>query len=149
MHRIDEFGLRLTDTEYEGRLVELYQGLPPEPTAADDAELRRRELDLAIDHRLGVAFPGDRRTALWMVHERIEKRRLWLALRHFLRRALPGVHTRGDQHIAREVFDEYATVLSGRELQAFLGVAERTSAALPIEPTQPGARRGRRKLNRT
>lgn len=149
MHDIDEYGSRLTVTEYERRLVELHRGLSPEPTAAVDAELQRRVLNLSIDHRLGIAFPRERRAALWAVHHRLEKRRLWLALRYYLRKVLPRGDAPGDQHFAREVFDEYATVLSARELEAFLGVADRASAALPIEQTGPGAPRGGRKANGT
>src|SRR5574341_628721 len=86
MEREINYGPRLTDEEYERRLVQLHAGLPSMPTKQQDREVRRRELDLAIDHRLGSDFPGERREALWAIKQQVEKRRLRLALKYLLRR---------------------------------------------------------------
>ena len=80
------YGLRLTDEEYEKRIVELHRGLPPMPTDEQDRQVRRMALDLAIDHRLGCDFPPERRESLWAVQQRVEKKRLWLALKYPFRR---------------------------------------------------------------
>ena len=66
-----EYGGRLSGAEYERRILSLYKGLPPMPNPDQDRKVRRLELDLAIDHRLGQNFPGARRSALWEVQERI------------------------------------------------------------------------------
>jgi hypothetical protein len=109
--------------------------------------LRRRELDLVIDHRLGTRFPRERRDALWSVHQRVEKKRRWMAVGHFVRSVLPRFMAAGDQRLAASIFDAYATVLSAREIEAFLGVTTRDAAALPIEPPQSGAAQSRRHRN--
>jgi hypothetical protein len=73
-------GPRLTDEEYEKRIIELHRDLPPMPTKDQDREVRRLELDLAIDHRLGRDFPRERRDALWAVQQRVEKKRVRLGV---------------------------------------------------------------------
>lgn len=108
-----DHGPRLSDEEYDRRIVELHEGQPPMPTPEQDREIRRRELDLAVDHRLGIRFPQDRRDALWHIQERSEKKRLRLAFHLLLRRAA--------QHRADFLVREFATVLTGPELDAFFG----------------------------
>ena len=73
-----EYGARLSGAEYERRILSLSKGLPPMPTPDQDRKVRRLELDPAIDHRLRRSFPGARRSALWKVQERIEKKLLRL-----------------------------------------------------------------------
>lgn len=127
-----KYGRRLSDAEYEARLVALHGGLPADLSADADADVRRRELELVVDHRLGTEFPHDRREALWAAHERLEKRRLWLVARHALHRLFSRGVELAEERVARDVFDEYAAVLSAPELEAFLGVADRQAAILPI-----------------
>lgn len=136
-----DYGPRLTDDEYEQRIIELHRGLPPLPTKAQDAAIRRRELELAIDHRLGRNFPPERREALWAVQQRIEKRRLRLGFRHLLRRLFGPPLAHDAQRLAGYVVDEYATVLSGPELERFLGVSKGHRPALPIDTEEPAKRR--------
>lgn len=76
MPQAGEFGSRLSDDEYDGAIVDLHRGMAPMPTPDEDRALRRRALDLAIDHRLGREFPQARRDALWVASERVESRRL-------------------------------------------------------------------------
>src|SRR5215470_11283353 len=70
MQRESEYGPRLTDEEYEKRIISLYRDLPPLPSPDQDREVRRQELNLAIDHRLGRDFPEERRSALWTAQQR-------------------------------------------------------------------------------
>ena len=128
-----EYGPRLADDEYERQIIELHRGLPPMPIKAQDEALRRRELELAIDHRLGRDFPRERRDALWSVQQRVEKKRLRLAFKHLLRRLFGRPLAHDAQRLAGYVVDEYAKVLSGPELERFLGVPEGQRPALPID----------------
>lgn len=136
MHEDFNYGPRLTADEYERRIVELHRGLTPMPTEAQDREVRRLALDLKIDHRLRRDFPRERREALWAIQQRIEKKRLWLALRYFLRRLFPRNLARGAQRLAGYMVDEYAKVLSARELECFFGLHEGQRPTLPIDMDQ-------------
>ena len=136
-----DYGPRLTDDEYERRIIELHRGLPPMPTKAEDEAIRRRELELAIDHCLGCNFPPERREALWAVRQRVEKKRLRFAFGHLLRRLFGGPVARDAQRLAGYAVDEYAKVLSGPELERFLGVPEGRRPALPIDTDQLGKKR--------
>lgn len=112
-------GPRLSDEEYDRRVVELYRGLSPDPTRKQDTYIRRQELELAIDHRLGKDFPRHRRDALWAIQQRVERRRGWLIARHFLRWLLPGGVRRGANRLAGYLAKEYARELNRAELQSF------------------------------
>ena len=63
-------GPRLTDEEYEKKMIELHRDLPPMPSEEQDRQVRRMALDLAIDHRLGRDFPPERRELLWAIQQR-------------------------------------------------------------------------------
>ena len=117
----DPHGKRLPAEEYERRLVELYADLPPVPTPEQGRGIRRRELNLAIDRRLGTDFPADRRAALWEVQEKVERRRGWLLLRHLIRRLVPGSLERGSARLADFLISEYSKVLDPEELESFFG----------------------------
>jgi len=136
MHEDLNYGPRLTDDEYERRIVELHRCLPPMPTADQDREVRRQELDLAIDHRLGRDFPRDRRDALWVAKERVEKRRLRLGLKFLFKRLFAKSIGREAQGLAGYMVDEYAKVLSKAELERFFGLKEGQRPALPIDRDQ-------------
>jgi hypothetical protein len=131
-----KYGRRLSDDEYEGKVIELHRGLPPMPTKEKDEEVRRAELNLAIDHRLGCDFPPERREALWTIQQRVEKRRLRLAFKYFLRRFLPKKIARDAQGLAGYMVDEYAKVLSEAELQSFFGLRKGERPVLPIDTDQ-------------
>lgn len=126
-------GPRLSQKEYERRIVELYTGLPPSPDKEAQARLRRCELDLAIDHRLGQDFPQARRAALWEIQQQVEKKRLRLVLQwlfHFV--SYRWLYTRANK-LAGYLVDEYAKVLTKDELQAFFDLRENERPTLPIE----------------
>jgi hypothetical protein len=115
------YGKRLSAEEFERRVAELHRGLPPAPTPAQEREVRRRELDLSVDHRLGTAFPAERRRAMWTIQEEVERRRGRLALRHLLDLLVPGSLDRGSTRLADYLISEYSKVLDDEELARFLG----------------------------
>jgi hypothetical protein len=137
-------GPRLTDEEYDKRIIELHRGLPSMPSEDQDRQVRRMVLDLAIDHRLGCDFPQARRESLWAIQQRTEKRRLWFALKYPLRRLFAKRLARGAQGLANYLVDEYAKVLTKTELKQFFSLKEGQRPALPIDIDQlKGPRKGR------
>lgn len=72
-----EHGAKLSAEEYERRIVALHADGPAMPGREEDLRLRRAEFDLAIDHRLGVAFPVERRERLWAAQQSVDRRRAW------------------------------------------------------------------------
>jgi len=129
----DEYGARLSDQEYERQILGLYRNLPPMPSPAQDTETRRQELNLAIDHRLGRAFPEERRSALWAAQQRVEKKRLRLAMKYLLHRLVTRLLARDAQSLAGYAAEEYAKVLSPEELRRFLHLKEGQPPSLPID----------------
>jgi hypothetical protein len=127
-----DYGRRLTDAEYQRRIVELHSAAHDGSDEAD-RELRRKELDLRIDYRLGCAFPGERRAALWNVQERIEKKRLGLAFGHLMRRMFHRLLVHDTRKLAQFTADEFAQVLSRQELIRFLDLRDADTPQLPIE----------------
>lgn len=120
MGKVDH-GPILSDDEYEKRIFALYDRLPPMPSADAERELRRRELDVLIDHRLGVRFPRERRDALWAAQEHIDKRRTRLGLAILARAILPPRLQPRTSRLARFAIDEYSKVLTQEELERFIG----------------------------
>jgi hypothetical protein len=125
-------GRRLSIEEYDRKIVALHVGLPPIPSAEQQRQVRRAELDLAIDHRLGLDFPSERRNALWAIQERVEKRRGRLVFHYLLRKLLPGFLERGASGLAGYLVAEYGKVLTREELDRFFGEAEARDPQLPI-----------------
>jgi hypothetical protein len=124
-----EFGSRLSEDEYDRAIVDLHRGMAPMPTPDEDRVLRRRALDLAVDHRLGREFPQARRDALWAACERVESRRLWLGLRSLLGLFFGG-RLQHAKALTRALAKEYRQVLSASELEQFLGAGPLT---LPLD----------------
>ena len=129
-------GPRLTVEEYERKIIELHSGLSPMPTKDQDRQVRQMELNLAIDHRLGRDFPPERREALWKIQQRVEKKRLWLALKYPFRRFFAKSLARDAQGLAGFLVDEYAKVLTQSELKSFFDLQEGQRPALPIDLNQ-------------
>ena len=130
------YGPRLSDDEYEKRIIELHRGLPPMPTKDQDREVRRRELELAIDHRLGRDFPRERREALWAIKERVEKRRLWLGVKFLVKKLFARNINREAQGLAAYMVDEYAKVLTKDEVRSYFDLKEGERPTLPIDTDQ-------------
>jgi|GEM_PF-1142922 hypothetical protein len=128
-----EYGPRLSDEEYERQILSLYSSLPPSPSPDQDREVRRQELQLTIDHRLGRDFPAERRSAVWAVRERVEKRRLRLGLRYLLRQFIAKVLVQDAWTLAGYAAEEYAKVLSPQEVKRFLDLKGDEPATLPVD----------------
>ena len=134
------YGRRLTDQNHAQLVRDLYMGSPAMPSKDLDRTLRRKELDLSIDHRLGCDFPSDRREAMWKVAERVERKRGRLILRHLVRRIFPRSLANGANGLAGFMVDEYAKVLSPAELREFFDLEPGERPTLPIEPDQTAQR---------
>ena len=136
MNSVFDHGPRLTDEEYQQRIVELHSSSPAALTKEREREIRRQELELAIDFRLGCDFPGERREALWAIQQRVEQKRLRLMLKYFFRRFFGKGLIRDVQGLAGFLVHEYARVLNQAELESYFGAEEVQSPALPIDPDQ-------------
>ena len=129
----EDYGPRLTDEEYDRGIVELYCGLAPIPTPAEERAIRQRALDLAIDRRFGKDFPQARRDALWAASERVESHRLRLGLKYLLSVFLRPLRPRHATALANALAAEYAKVLTQPELEQFLGLEKGQRPALPVD----------------
>jgi hypothetical protein len=114
------YGPRISDDEYDRRSVALHTSAARHGNDRD-REVRRAELNLALDYRLGQDFPADRRRMLWEAHQRAERRRRRLVLRSIF----GLMRTRSLEHaadiLARDLVSAYAEVLTPAELEAFFG----------------------------
>ena len=90
----------------------------------------------AIDYRLGIDFPAARREALWAVQEWVERKRLRLALKYFLRKMITRWFVRDVRKLTGFLVDEYAKVLSKDELERFFDLQEGQKPSLPIDGGQ-------------
>lgn len=113
-----EFGERLTRQEYQRRSLALHRSSEAIPSFAEERVRRRAEFELNIDHRLGIAFPAERREALWQVQRKLDRRRGW----HLVFGAL----TRPSDPSAvmtRALIRGFSTVLNSNELRALVGLS--------------------------
>ena len=100
--------------QYERRIVALYADGPAMPDRDEDLRLRRAEFELAVDHRLGTAFPPDRRERLWVAQESVAQHRLWHLFKGLF---APGDHS---DPLARALIGACARELDAAELRAYL-----------------------------
>ena len=114
-----DHGPRLTDEEYDRKIVQLHSNLPPSLTKEQGKKIRHQELDLAIDHRLGCDFPQERREALWSIQQEVEKKRLRLTIHYLFRRFFSKSLARKAHGLAGFMVDEYAKVLTKAELESY------------------------------
>ena len=133
MQREPEYGPRLSQEEYESRIHDLYRSLPPLPSPDQDREVRRQELNLTVDHRLGCNFPEDRRSALWEAQQRIETKRLRLGMKYLLRRLTAMLLARHAESLAGYAAKEYSKVLSDDEVKLFLNLKPNELPTLPVD----------------
>lgn len=129
-------GPRLTDEEYDKKIIGLHSSLPAAATREQDRVVRRKELEFAVDHRLGINFPADRREALWTIQERVERKRLRLAFTYFLRKIFTRWFVRDVRKLTGFLVDEYAKVLTKDELESFFDLQEGERPSLPIDREQ-------------
>jgi len=123
------YGPCLSDEEYDHKIVELHSALPPIPSRDEDRIIRRKELNLAIDHRLGVDFPEPKREKLWHIAEEVDNKRIRMSSKYLLRSLFSK--SRADSQILKNadwltkfMIDAYSKVLNDRELQSFFGLNE-------------------------
>ena len=124
MSEVIDFGPRLSGEEYDRRVADLYSGQPPVPDENRDRELRRRELDLQIDHRLGVNFPRVRRDRLFAIQRGLEKTGLLFAIRYLIGQIMPAYLVRHARFLADDTVRAYSKALSPAELRQFLDLKE-------------------------
>jgi hypothetical protein len=130
------YGRRLSGEEYDHAIVALYSDLPPKPSWAQRKEVRRQELNLTLDYRLGLEFPLKKREALWAVQQEIEKHRIKIMFTYLLRRFFAKNLIREAKGLAGYVIEAYAKVLNQAELEQFFGEEEVRHPALPVELEQ-------------
>lgn len=86
---ISKYGPQISHSAYLTAIDELYKEFENKPakTKVPDVVLRK-ELELTIDHRLGVFFPRERRNHLWLVQQRIAENYLkfgkWKAIMYWV-----------------------------------------------------------------
>jgi hypothetical protein len=124
---------RISEQEFERKMMELVRRTPPLPSPEEDERFRRAEFDLLVDHRLGVEFPADRREQLWAVHQRANNRRIGMVFRRLLSALVPGRDAADMRALVDRTAPLYATVLSQGELERFLGVPAGQRPALPVD----------------
>lgn len=127
------YGPCLSDDEYEKKIIALHCDSPSSPSRAQDRETRRWELELAIDHRLGVDFPRSKRDALWDIQQKVEKKRGRLFFKYLLMNIFSKSLAQDAQSLARYLVKEYSTVLNQKELDNFFGREEARNPSLPID----------------
>lgn len=131
-----DYGPRLSDEEYDRAIVALQEELPAAPSRRQQREVRRRELDLAIDHRLGRDFPRARRDILWTIQQKVERRRIGLLLWYLMRRLFAKRLIQKAQGLAGFLIEAYGRELNQAELERFFGIEETHHPSLPIDPQQ-------------
>ncbi|MDH0647548.1 hypothetical protein N5D48_16400 [Pseudomonas sp. GD03858] len=116
MDHLPRHGRKLSQREYEHAVVELHAAHAEDGASLADPSLRRRELDLTIDHRLGVDFPQPRRERLWQIQQRVEHKRLRLLARSLVAHMLPILTRRRANAIASFVEQAFAQELDAQEM---------------------------------
>lgn len=114
------YGPRISDEEYDRRVVALHTSAA-EKGESRERRLRFAELNIMIDHRLGQDFPADRRRMLWEANEQAERRRRRLPFRFVIGLLRTRSVEAATEHLADDLVEAYAKVLTPRELQAFFG----------------------------
>ena len=128
-----DHGPCLLGEEYDKRIVELHANLPSTLSSEMERQVRRKEMDIAIDYRLGCNFPNHRRDQLWEVQERVEKKSGRLMFKYMFRRFFLKDFAQSAQNLAGYLVAEYAKVLSQKELEQYFGKDEARNPALPID----------------
>lgn len=132
------YGECISGKEYDRRIAELHRHASPMPSKEEDREIRRKELNLAIDHRLGIKFPQNRRDQLWEVMEHVERKRLWLGLKYvfkkmLMRKAVSKGLVYKANGLAGIMVDEFAKILNTQELYRFFQLKPGEHPSLPVD----------------
>lgn len=118
-----ELGPRLTQAEYEHRIVALHTSRSAMPSKVQDIATRRAELDLLIDYKLGTHLPPQRRDALWQEQVRLDRNFPWRLIISFVLNP-----TSPSSRMAKSQVRAFANVLSPQELSALLDLSTKDVA---------------------
>lgn len=118
--RVVDHGPRISGAEYDRRIIALHA----EPSNADEREIRRQELEITIDHRLGTRFPRERREALWNAQQAVASHALLTSVGSLFRRALRGRSFSLSDAQASLLIRKYSGVLSVPELMQYFDLPE-------------------------
>lgn len=132
-----DYGPRLSGEEYDKRIIALHANLPPVLSPEKERQIRREELEITINYRLGCNFPKYKRDMLWKIQEKVEKKRVFLIFKYLFRHIFRKALVHSAQNLAGYLVDEYAKVLSQDELEMFFGTEEAKNPNLPIDIESP------------
>ena len=132
------YGKRLSGEEYDKQVIQLHRYASPIPSKEEDTKIRRQELSLSIDYRLGVDYPQQKREVLWEIQQRVEKRRLWLGIKYGLRlllckNTIPQQLPKQANTLAGFMVNEFSSVLNEKELLSFFELEPGEKATLPVD----------------
>jgi hypothetical protein len=113
-----DLGEKLTRAEYEARVIELHASGSPMPSESQELAIRRAELNLLIDHKLGAELSRERRDALWMEQARVDRHLPWRVLVGFLKHP-----THPSDEIAKSQVRAFANILTPVELCALFDLS--------------------------
>ena len=124
-------GARISEQEYNARVVAAHTGHPPMPSKEQSRQARRAEMEAHIDHNLGVDFPAHRREQMWGVVQEIE-REAWRIPFLCLTDAFKALFIKKDlvpteahwSAMAGYAAKKYGKVLDEEEIEAFLHLKE-------------------------
>jgi hypothetical protein len=117
-NEFNKYGKRLSNEEYVYKVTELYKDIPSSPKKKQETEIRKAELNLQINNRLGKDFPQDKRDEMWAAAERLEKKRASVG---FLVSAFAKGHGNPMLGVFQIAFNEFSAVLGDEDLVQFLG----------------------------
>lgn len=126
------YGPCLDKRTYMQAVLALYQEASRHPSKASELQRRRAEMNLSIDHKLGVDFPASRREAMWAAHRRVDRKLVPLVILGYLKRVF-GAKTPVEEPLFRSVMRELRTVLSPEEMTIFLDLPPGTDAPPPTD----------------
>jgi hypothetical protein len=126
----------LTEHEFRTAVQELAvvplspnSGKPDEPVMGLQSDA---EVQLMIDHTLGKDFPPEKRDPLLRVHRAMSAQRDSLVAQYLAGNLSQGAYFDQLKSIVQIAAEQLATVLTGDELRAFLGVRPGEPVELPF-----------------
>lgn len=122
-------GPTMSQAAYIEAIDLLYAEFNDQPKLKVPDEVLRKELELTIDHRLGVFFPRERRNHLWLVQQRIANNYMrfgkWKAIMYWLVSFVrPQVLVKKMEELNTFAVQELESAFTKEELIAFAGGPE-------------------------
>lgn len=128
---------RLSTEEYQQAVAALYrratEGLLPGAQGDIEQALKTAEFNLAIDYKLGINFPQEKRAALLAAKRRAEKQRLRLVGKFLQKSIREKSFASGMQIWVEHLAAEFSKVLSPQELNVFMELQAGGKPVFPIE----------------